>query len=581
MKKEFRFNLTHLIVGLGLLVVSLALAGFTGSQVQAAVDAPAITNDPNSTTQRSLTKAVVVSAHLTATNGQGTSSSVSSLTNGAGAIVNADSTNLNAVYTIKNTSNTAQNINATTFLFPKYYANSTSTSQITVADSASRATFETNLPSSMKLTYAVDNGNFKSFTVDGWGQTLLSVYPNFKWSDLSEFRLDGTIPANASYTWTVPLTVVKADIYQLSGVAMVGATNQLGYTSGDGNVAFRLAQPLSNVVGQYTAVLADQLGVKYHQAPADIQALMPDATAADVSYHNFYTLAGASGDYNYSGGTVAINLPTTNIADLVKDKGYSLLLNEDGTPQSRYTYHDYGSSVNVAISGSTPTTNVVASTGRQLAPYVYITLRKVITAQNSTLVAGSKWDQTANFVSGLDDHDQPLTADQVTTTLTDPDGIVQNGKVVKAGTFKVTYSYQVAANYYDKNEPYVVSDTATVTVTPDPNQVTQPTTGGTSTTEPTKPVTPVVEDTTVTPTKKAEPVILAKTGATTTTKKVANTLPTTHFAKVSTTAAGKTAATTLPQTSENTQNWLFFIGLGMLLGGLLGFTLKKRLRVQN
>ncbi|GEO66863.1 KxYKxGKxW signal peptide domain-containing protein [Levilactobacillus spicheri] len=446
------------------------------AQAQTTSPAPAVDKDPGAT-DKVVDTNVDLTAQIKATNDQGTTISQSTDTNNAGVIVNANATDITAVYTMKNLTDNDQTIYSTLLLLPKYYEAASATSQVVVADSFNINELVSSLPAGLQMSFAVENGNYKSYA------DLLKAYPDFQLADLKQIRLDGTLGANQSVTINVPLTALKKDLYTISGVEKVGAMNIMNNTNG-GDLAFRFAEQLPDVAGQYRAVTAVKLNELYESVPNDIQALIPEVKPGDVSYNNLYNPGSPSADHFYTGGYVSVDLAATGIADLVKDHGYSVLLNADGTPQSTYLYQNKadqqgGSDSGPAIVGGDGS----AATGTY-APHVYITLRKVLTAKDSTLKVGDQWTDLDNFVAGLDDADAPLTADQVGVQVQDPDGIMQAGKAVRSGDLTVTYSYQVAADYYGKGEPYIVTVTAKVHVDPAADGGNQ---GGGSTTTPTDP----------------------------------------------------------------------------------------------
>ena len=115
-----------------------------------------------------------------------------------------------------------------------------------------------------------------------------------------------------------------------------------------------------------------------------------------------------------------MNLNNLGITKELNGLGYSYLL-QDGTgfQQSTYTYQI----------GVNP---------------VQLILRQVINAQNGTTKVGQDWTAADNLTSVQDNNNNVLTRNDaisaVTTTINDQDGVLQDGKIVKAGTFEVTYT---------------------------------------------------------------------------------------------------------------------------------------------
>ncbi|RRK10011.1 LPXTG cell wall anchor domain-containing protein [Lactiplantibacillus garii] len=422
---------------------------------------PAITNDPNGVAD-TVTDAIIATGQLSATNKQGTSlSQTTNYTNG-GAIIDANATSIAAVFRLSNTTSAAiQDDDLARFYLPRNNDSNSNYTQLTLADGTSEKAFEDNLPEGLTVTYSLDGYNFYSW------QALQAMNANLQ--NIKAFQVGGTIAANSAHTFTLPLKVLKADYYKLSGVDYIGATSEPGVINRWRRLPFRLAKSEDvNMTGQYEAVTVIKLGLEYQQAPADIQALMPSVKDGDVTYYNFFNTNGAkSSKHTYSGGITVVNLANIDFADLVKSHGYTLLLNTDssGTPQTVYSYQSYEDSAGVQVIGNGE------GDGTQLAPAIYITLRKVVSTQDQSLKVGDDWQPLSGLASVKSNDDQLSSAtdvaNDVTVTLNDPAGIVENGKVVKTGTFTVTYSYQVADNYNGKGEPYVVSNTATITVNGD------------------------------------------------------------------------------------------------------------------
>lgn len=502
-------------------------------------------------------------ADLTAQNSQGVATSQSTDFSHSGALIDDSATNLTANFTITNTSDQSQYAYVY-FGLPKSQEVASTTTHVRVAANVSTSTFTNSVPSSLAVSYAVNGIQTTDY------DALLQAHPDFQWPDLTAIGVYGDMPANSSCTIKVPLTVSQPDLSHITGVEFltINGFNISNNTSSSRQLPFRFVEQLPAISGQYLAVTAQVLGKKYQQAPAEIQALMPDV-GREVSYHNFYDLTGPGNDHFYTGGTLLVDLTQTKIAETVASHGYSVLLNSDHTPQTSYSYVNRGKDgpdISMADGSSSSTDQA------QYAPYAYITLRQVLAVKNSTMQVGGRWTAANNFVSGLDDDDQPLTVQQVTTTITDPQGVLQNQVAVKPGTFKVTYAYQVSPTSYQANQPYIITNTATVTVQPGP--ATKPTA------DPTHQSTPAQGNPT-----QSQPISssashspstqIGNTGQQASSQKAATNQTTqidkrtiwikTNAAKGSKSAAKHPAKKPLPQTSTIVEIWPVVLGL-LLLG---------------
>ena len=190
---------------------------------------------------------------------------------------------------------------------------------------------------------------------------------------------------------------------------------------------------------------------------------MPKSNSDNITSKEFFERSTPENNISnvFTGDQISVDLEKANIPELVKNHGYSVLLNKDKSPQAAYLYvvSSAGSPTFVGDSGT-------ASGDRE--PYVYITLRKVLDTKNLKLAIGAKWTDTANLISAIDDNDKPIAEFAgVDIKVDDKDNIVKDGKVTKAGELSVTYSYKISDKYYDNKIPYIVSKTAYVTVAPD------------------------------------------------------------------------------------------------------------------
>lgn len=446
--------------------------------------APAISNTPQGV-ETTITGPVASTVRVTATNPTGSSTSLASnnnMGNYTTSVINANATDLTALLNVANTTDTIQAVN-TYFTFQKYYSFSyPETIDVTLANSQTEAQLLANLPSSLKATYWVGSQHYSSYAA------LQAA--NLNWSDVAQIQLTGYLAGQSNYLVKAPLTVNSSDQYQVSGVSLLGAYNYAPNKYA-GTVRFRIADVRGDVIGRYQAVQVnpDADDDAFVVAPDEVQAVMPSVASDEVTYWNYFADAGNTDDHFFNGGAVNVNYQVADFADKLKDLGYSTLLQADGQPVTSQLYtsreHDLQTKGDLVLTGFK---------GEKVAPSVYVVVRQVLATKDSALTVGSQWTDTDNFVSGLDNADQPLKADQVEVTVTDPTGIVQNGQVTAAGTFTVTYSYRVADDYYGTGQPYIIQRTATITVT-DPNAGKTDVTG-TPTGPTTTPVTPTQPETT-------------------------------------------------------------------------------------
>ena len=446
----------------------------------------AITNNPNGS-EVTDTAPVDASVRLTATNQNGTATSFSTsndLETYTAAIVDANATDLTALMDLTNQTDTVQVVN-TYFSLPNYYTslNSSLTSQITMSDDADVQAMLATVPSGLHVNFVVGNTSYASY------EALMAANPDFHWSSLTQFHVTGYLAGQSGYTLNVPLTVQTNDEYTSQGVSILSQYS-FGAVTTNGALHFKVATPRDPVVGQYEAIVADpdDDGYDYEIAPTEVQEAMPSVGQDQVAYYNYYDQGGHATNYSsttfFNGGTVTVDWKKAGIADALKDLGYSVALNAQGQPIESLAYASLGHDLS-------PKGDLIAAGDSSIAPSVYIIVRQVLATKDSTIQAGSSWSDAVNFVSGIDNQDNPLSVKDVQVSVKDPDGILHDGKTTGAGTLYVTYTYQVA-------DGYDVSRTATVTVTPapdttpDPGTTTTPGTGnqtdpGTTTTDPTVP----------------------------------------------------------------------------------------------
>ncbi|HJE44158.1 KxYKxGKxW signal peptide domain-containing protein [Levilactobacillus namurensis] len=450
----------------------------------------AITNNPD-LQEKANTAPVDATIRLTAKNENGLGVSLTSQSDtGNGdsmTVVDGQATDLTALLDVTNTTDAVQIVN-TFFSLPTYYnlLYPTHTSTVTMSDDVNAADLLADLPSGLAVHYVTSQGEYNSYA------DLLAKEPNFQWSDLTQFHVVGFLASQSGYTLNVPLTAQKTDQYTINGGSIMSQYSY-GAVHTDAGFYFRIADTLDDLSGQYQAVVANPNaavdGDPYLAAPKEIQAAMPNMGKDQIAYHNFFTgTSGSTTDHPYNGGVITINYQNADFADAINHLGYAVALSTDRQPYQMMGYIFKGTPTMI----QNPTEN----------PSVYVVVRQVLQTQDKTLQVGDNWNQLDNFVAGFDNQDQPLQASDVQVyQISDPSGIVQDGKVTAAGTFTVTYAYQVADDYYGKGEPYMVYKTATVTVdAPDPVDPTPTDPDNPGTTTPTDPSTDPDNPGTTTPT---------------------------------------------------------------------------------
>ncbi|WP_304057186.1 KxYKxGKxW signal peptide domain-containing protein [Levilactobacillus namurensis] len=449
---------------------------------------PAITNNPD-LQEKTNTAPVDATIRITAKNENGSSTSLTSHAdthnNASMVIVDSHATDLTALFDLTNTTDTIQAAN-TFFSLPTYYNNRypTHTSVVTMANDVNINDLISDLPTGLAVHFVVGDTEYNSYS------DMLAADPDFQWSDLTQFHVVGQLAAKSGYTLNVPLSVQKTDPYTIHGGSIMSQYS-FGAVQNDDGFYFRIADQEDDLNGNYQAVLVNPNddGNPYVAAPADVQAAMPKIGQDQVSYHNFFSgSTGSTTDHPYTGGIVTINYQNADFADAINHLGYAVTLGSNGQPYELMSYLSDGNPSLI----ENPTEN----------PLVYVIVRQVLQAQDKTLQVGDNWNQLDNFVAGFDNQDQPLQASDIQVTqISDPSGIVKDGKVTAAGTFTVTYAYQVADDYYGKGEPYMVYKTATVTVdAPDPVDPTPTDPDNPGTTTPTDPSTDPDNPGTTTPT---------------------------------------------------------------------------------
>ncbi|GAQ01692.1 hypothetical protein NBRC111452_1505 [Companilactobacillus farciminis] len=475
--------------------------------------APVVVNDPNSTktlaemgSDYDNPNPVQAQGHIEVSNDNGTAETKGTQDyNGSSIIESNDSNKLSAVYTITDdvpeANHNSQCLIFPTLYLPAYFANLNPAADIVVdkGSSTDASDWQTTLlknsglPSNTIIKYTQGTSNLYSQSF----KSLTDLGSDFDVSKITGIQIaydfDGQnfvfMPANTTYTINVPLKVVSNDPYNPNeskiGVSDWGhnVTNYstLPTSSTDTShtdlsiksnryTSFRIANKLSDVKGQLGAATEQQSNDKYEGVDPDIQALMPTIEKGDVSYQNFDDAVTDSTESNlYSGSTVIVNdQALEKVAKVVNDKGYSLLMNPDGSIGTGNYVYTTSNKNTVTI---TPNPKATAESTANVAPYVYITLRHLLDTKDSAMNVGDSWNAESSLATITTPQDKatPATAkdlssdtkdaNHVTTKISDPDGVLdKDGKAIKAGSFQVTYLMQ------DGN--YTISKTATVTVNP-------------------------------------------------------------------------------------------------------------------
>lgn len=475
--------------------------GTTDKTSDKEVAAPVVVNNPEATKTNQEAgfaadkHGVQANAHIEVSNESGTSDAKGTDTFNSSAIVESNDANkISAVMVITDDvpagKGNAQTFAYPTLYLPSYFANSNTAADIVVDKGTAKdaADWQTTLLKNAGLPEST-NIKYTQGTTEDWQtfQSLSGLGADFDVSKITGIQIayeynNGNydwMPANTTYKVTVPLKVVSNDPKNANvskvGVSDMGNnlndwtilnTDNLYNNNGNRTTSFRIADKLAGVKGQLGAVTEQQSNVLYTGVNSDIQDLMPDIEKGDVSYENFAGVKTDSTESDlYSGSNIIVNdKALQKVAAAVNDKGYSLLLDSNGNIGDQnyiYTVGNHQVTITPNTTGSTSTTD--------LAPYVYITLRKLLDTKDSSMTVGDSWNSANSLadVTTSQDKATPATtadlatdstaANHVTTTISDPNGILdKNGKAIKDGTFTVTYSM--------KDGNYTVSKTATVTV---------------------------------------------------------------------------------------------------------------------
>ncbi|MFR0629169.1 mucin-binding protein [Limosilactobacillus mucosae] len=333
------------------------------------------------------------------------------------------------------------------------------------------------LPDDLEVYYAITAGDF---------ETLADLMQNadFSWDQVIEIQFVATLQAGQSLTATVPMKIANLEQMkkQLAALADDTADKALEqdqaarnmmfdeyfyYWDADGNfysddihsLNMRLAVPatdtisaIQNINGNYHAVIKNANG-RYQDAPADIQAAMPNVSPNDVTVTNFTN--GSAEDTLFTDGYFRIN--AINIFNAVKDLGYSTNIAPNGHDLwQTYNYFSFG------------TTHPDGS-----ATKLYVEVQPVFLLQDITLPSGSSWNQALN----LQQNPSVKSTNQSSMTVTEQKELAYSttggagtyqvdtsnlpldadGNLTTPGIYNVTYIYQI-------NDQDTVTATAQVIV---------------------------------------------------------------------------------------------------------------------
>ncbi len=405
---------------------------------------------------------VKTSASVIVTNENGTASSKSTDDDKNSNVIVYNNSSVTLNYKIVNTSDQSTGNYGTDILLPAYNWNNS----ITISKDADLTEAFKDLPAGVKITYDTTTGGSR-IAYDG----TTNVDP----STIKEIYIDpnGTsIEAGQSLNINLPLTNNNTSTHQ-NNKAKIGVYILNPYYRWDNlNITFKNQDDnISNDTfqGQYPAYTVNQLGISYTAADQEIQNKMPIYSGgSDIQIDNFNTynkdlrVDADKTDLTY-GGVTYVDLVHSGITEIANNDGYSVLLNSDGSQQTEYSYQDYGYDAGVSLLPNSNDNDDSETNSTKTIGTIYITLRHVINAQDGTTKVGQNWTAADNLTSVQDNDDNVLTGNDaisaITTTINDQDGVLQDGKVVKAGTFEVTYTYNLKDG---------TAITKTVTVTADP-----------------------------------------------------------------------------------------------------------------
>lgn len=333
------------------------------------------------------------------------------------------------------------------------------------------------MPTDLEVYYAITAGDFETLDV-------LMQNADFSWDQVVEIQFVATLQADQSLTATVPMKIANLEQMKKQLAALADGTADKAleqdlaarnmtfdeyfyYWDADGNfysddihsLNMRLAVPatdtisaIQNINGSYHAVIKNANG-RYQDAPAEIQAAMPNVSPSDVTVTNFTN--GSAEDTLFTDGYFRIN--AVNIFNAVKDLGYTTNIAPNGHDLwQTYNYFSFG------------TTHPDGS-----ATKLYVEVQPVFLLQDVTLPSGSNWNQALNLqqnpsVKFTNQSSMTVTEQkELTYSTTGGAGTYQvdtsnlpldaDGNLTTPGIYNVTYIYQI-------NDQDTVTATAQVIV---------------------------------------------------------------------------------------------------------------------
>ncbi len=333
------------------------------------------------------------------------------------------------------------------------------------------------MPTDLEVYYAITAGDFETLDV-------LMQNADFSWDQVVEIQFVATLQADQSLTATVPMKIANLEQMKKQLAALADGTADKAleqdlaarnmtfdeyfyYWDADGNfysddihsLNMRLAVPatdtisaIQNINGSYHAVIKNANG-RYQDAPAEIQAAMPNVSPSDVTVTNFTN--GSAEDTLFTDGYFRIN--AVNIFNAVKDLGYTTNIAPNGHDLwQTYNYFSFG------------TTHPDGS-----ATKLYVEVQPVFLLQDVTLPSGSSWNQALNLqqnpsVKFTNQSSMTVTEQkELAYSTTGGSGTYQvdtsnlpldaDGNLTTPGIYNVTYIYQI-------NDQDTVTATAQVIV---------------------------------------------------------------------------------------------------------------------
>lgn len=264
-------------------------------------------------------------------------------------------------------------------------------------------------------------------------------------SDLRSIRLGGTLAPKQKCELTIPLKTIDSSSIDLNSNKDSFSIFNTFYDSTNGYAGNTITayarfgklmtdsngnNPLKST-GKYIATTKNEDG-SYSLLPENIQQLMPDMNAHnELTVDDFYAGYGKTNDSQYyTGAHYYVKLDW--IKNAVSNQGYSVAVNpNDNKLYDYYTYNtDPGAKIIDPNTGKE--TDVIGKNGNGT---VYVELRKVIDAHDSTIDQGSNWNPADN--AKIVDHSGK------TVDIDNNPDIKVTGTVNTAvpGQYKIIYTY--------------------------------------------------------------------------------------------------------------------------------------------